>query len=160
MTQQKALSVVLALATLSLLIFGLSGCYTMLRHPASEPITSGSGACYDCHSGGTHIYSPYVRGWYSSYYGPWYDYYAYPWWAYDPVYVPHDTHDPSTPEAYGHGFGRGGRGAPTDDPATRDARPSQDPPPPRPNATQDDSEKPKKEEKETEGQLGGRGGRR
>ena len=83
-----AVGVLLAFALL------LSGCYTMLRHPAATEETAAvsDDDCARCHYEDDYYaapsYSPWVE-YYASSSWPWINYYGSPWW-YDETWVHHD----------------------------------------------------------------------
>jgi len=79
------------IAVAAVLLVSLAGCYTVLRHPTGNDLTSGGDythmdvgyspqgyrTCADCHSDADY-YHPYYR--YGSSHYRWNDYYGSPWW--------------------------------------------------------------------------------
>jgi hypothetical protein len=63
------------------------GCYTMIRHPATETDLDQTQdpTCADCHanSDAYHWTDPYYTSFYGFYSSPWQSYYAQPWWHED-----------------------------------------------------------------------------
>ncbi len=82
---------VLLIAVAAALLVSLAGCYTVLRHPTGNDLTTGADytrgdvgyhsqgyrSCADCHSDAAY-YHPYYR--YGSSHYRWNDYYGSPWW--------------------------------------------------------------------------------
>jgi hypothetical protein len=95
-----------------LVVFAVSGCYTVLRHPTGDSaVYEGSyyRTCADCHADAAY-YHPYYRYGQSHY--RWRDYYGYPWWYDNYWWYPYDDdYEGDAPDARsgtGHLWGSGG----------------------------------------------------